>query len=87
MYFCKAQLTAGFILFCRQKRIRKAPAISTRWIHEKGATRPFQTPKKKSKHKNASRFAKRIFVLLQFAAAQQMLRYLIQERLLFCTTP
>ena len=57
------------------------------WTHEKGATRPFQTPKKKSKHKNASRFAKRIFVLLQFAAAQQMLRYLIQERLLFCTTP
>ena len=30
-------------------------------IHEKGATRPFQTPKGLSKPKNASRFAKRIF--------------------------
>ena len=28
---------------------------------KKGAARPFQTPKEKSKHKNASRFAKRIF--------------------------
>ena len=45
-----------------QKRTRKAPAISTRWIHEKGAARPFQTPKELSKHKNASRFAKRIFL-------------------------
>ena len=27
-------------------------------IHEKGATRPFQTPKEKSKRKKASRFAK-----------------------------
>ena len=47
--------------FACQKRTRKAPAISTRWIHEKGAARPFQTPKELSKHKNASRFAKRIF--------------------------
>ena len=47
--------------FACQKRTRKAPAISTRWIHEKGATRPFQTPKELSKPKNASRFAKRIF--------------------------
>ena len=31
-------------------------------IHEKGATRPFQTPKGLSKPKNASRFAKRIFL-------------------------
>ena len=31
------------------------------WIHEKGAARPFQTPKELSKPKNASRFAKRIF--------------------------
>ena len=30
--------------------------------HEKGAARPFQTPKGKSKWKNASRFAKRIFL-------------------------
>ena len=47
--------------FACQKRTRKAPAISTRGRHEKGAARPFQTPKEKSKHKNASRFAKRIF--------------------------
>ena len=49
------------VLFCWQKRTRKPPAISTRWIHEKGAARPFQTPKELSKPKNASRFAKRIF--------------------------
>ena len=47
--------------FACQKRTRKAPAISTRWIHEKGAARPFQTPKERSKRKKASRFAKRIF--------------------------
>ena len=51
------------VLFCWQKRTRKPPAISTRWIHEKGATRPFQTPKKKSKRKKASRFAKRFFLV------------------------
>jgi hypothetical protein len=49
------------VLFCWQKRTRKPPAISTRWTHEKGAARPFQTPKELSKPKNASRFAKRIF--------------------------
>ena len=48
--------------FACQKRTRKAPAISTRWTHEKGAARPFQTPKELSKPKNASRFAKRIFL-------------------------
>ena len=47
--------------FACQKRTRKAPAISTRGRHEKGAARPFQTPKELSKPKNASRFAKRIF--------------------------
>ena len=52
--------------FCCQKRTRKAPAISTRWIHEKGAARPFQTPKGKSKWKNASRFAKRIFFCFSY---------------------
>ena len=56
--FC---IGAKFSFAC-QKRTRKAPAISTRWIHEKGAARPFQTPKGKSKPKNASRFAKRIFL-------------------------
>ena len=50
-----------YVLFCCQKRTRKPPAISTRWIHEKGAARPFQTPKEKSKRKKASRFAKRFF--------------------------
>ena len=55
---CYARLMFSFAC---QKRTRKAPAISTRWIHEKGAARPFQTPKEMSKHKNASRFAKRIF--------------------------
>ena len=55
--FC---IGATFSFAC-QKRTRKAPAISTRWIHEKGAARPFQTPKELSKPKNASRFAKRIF--------------------------
>ena len=29
------------VLFWWQKRTRKPPAISTRWIHEKGAARPF----------------------------------------------
>jgi len=54
-------LSSGYVLFCWQKRTRKPPAISTRWTHEKGAARPFQTPKELSKPKNASRFAKRIF--------------------------
>ena len=36
----------------------KCPLLSRRGRHEKGATRPFQTPKGKSKWKNASRFAK-----------------------------
>ena len=39
----------------------KHPLLSRRGRHEKGAARPFQTPKKLSKPKNASRFAKRIF--------------------------
>ena len=57
----RARLRGVKFSFACQKRTRKAPAISTRWIHEKGAARPFQTPKELSKHKNASRFAKRIF--------------------------
>ena len=39
----------------------KHPLLSRRGRHEKGAARPFQTPKELSKPKNASRFAKRIF--------------------------
>ena len=57
--FC---IGAKFSFAC-QKRTRKPPAISTRWIHEKGAARPFQTPKEKSKRKKASRFAKRFFLV------------------------
>ena len=45
------------------KENQKSTAISTRWIHEKGAARPFQTPKEKSKRKKASRFAKRFFLV------------------------
>ncbi|MFR8409785.1 MAG: hypothetical protein ACLVA8_10105, partial [Faecalibacterium prausnitzii] len=56
-------LSSGYVLFCWQKRTRKPPAISTRWTHEKGAARPFQTPKEKSKRKKASRFAKRFFLV------------------------
>ena len=55
-----------YVLFWCQKRTRKSPAISTRWIHEKGAARPFQTPKELSKPKNASRFAKRIFLCFSY---------------------
>ena len=57
----RARLRGVKFSFACQKRTRKPPAISTRWIHEKGAARPFQTPKGLSKPKNASRFAKRIF--------------------------
>ena len=55
-------LPPGFVLFWLQKRTRKQPAISTRWIHEKGAARPFQTPKRKSGRKKSSRFAQRFFL-------------------------
>ena len=41
----RARLRGVKFSFACQKRTRKAPAISTRWIHEKGAARPFQTPK------------------------------------------
>ena len=58
----RARLREVKFSFACQKRTRKPPAISTRWIHEKGAARPFQTPKGLSKPKNASRFAKRIFL-------------------------
>ena len=40
----------------------KHPLLPRRGRHGKGAARPFQTPKEKSKWKNASRFAKRIFL-------------------------
>ena len=46
----RARLREAKFSFACQKRTRKAPAISTRWTHEKGAARPFQTPKGESKH-------------------------------------
>ena len=54
---------AGLSSLLRAKREpEKHPLLSRRGRHEKGAARPFQTPKEKSKWKNASRFAKRIFL-------------------------
>ena len=50
---------AGLSSLLRAKREpEKHPLLSRRGRHEKGAARPFQTPKEKSKWKNASRFAK-----------------------------
>ena len=52
----------GLSSLLRAKREpEKHPLLSKRGRHEKGAARPFQTPKELSKPKNASRFAKRIF--------------------------
>ena len=52
----------GLSSLLRAKREpEKHPLLSRRGRHEKGAARPFQTPKELSKPKNASRFAKRIF--------------------------
>ena len=67
--------------FACQKRTRKAPAISTRWIHEKGAARPFQTPKGLSKRKKASRCAK------TGCGAQRPLRALSGTRVLLTAAP
>ena len=54
---------AGLSSLLRAKREpEKHPLLSRRGRHEKGAARPFQTPKELSKPKNASRFAKRIFL-------------------------
>jgi hypothetical protein len=63
---CAGQIAFSLRLmfsFACQKRTRKAPAISTRWIHEKGAARPFQTPKELSKRKKAGRCAKSFFLV------------------------
>ena len=54
----------GLSSLLRAKREpEKHPLLSRRGRHEKGATRPFQTPKEKSKRKKASRFAKRFFLV------------------------
>ena len=50
-------------------------------IHEKGAARPFQTPKGKSKRKKASRFAK------TGCGAQRPLRALSGTRVLLTAAP
>ena len=55
---------AGLSSLLRTKREpEKCPLLSRRGRHEKGAARPFQTPKGKSKRKKASRFAKRFFLV------------------------
>ena len=49
---------AGLSSLLRAKREpEKHPLLSKRGRHEKGAARPFQTPKGLSKRKKASRFA------------------------------
>ena len=54
----------GLSSLLRAKREpEKHPLLSKRGRHEKGAARPFQTPKEKSKRKKASRFAKRFFLV------------------------
>ena len=55
---------AGLSSLLRAKREpEKHPLLSRRGRHEKGAARPFQTPKEKSKRKKASRCAKRFFLV------------------------
>ena len=55
---------AGLSSLLRAKREpEKHPLLPRRGRHGKGAARPFQTPKEKSKRKKASRFAKRFFLV------------------------
>ena len=55
---------AGLSSLLRAKREpEKHPLLSRRGRHEKGAARPFQTPKELSKRKKASRCAKRFFLV------------------------
>ena len=60
--FCKMHRRRVCSLLRAKREPEKHPLLSKRGRHEKGAARPFQTPKEKSKWKNASRFAKRIFL-------------------------
>ena len=46
-----------------KRESEKHPLLSRRGRHEKGAARPFQTPKELSKRKKASRCAKRFFLV------------------------
>ena len=60
----KIAFALGLSSLLRTKREpEKCPLLSRRGRHEKGAARPFQTPKGKSKRKKASRFAKRFFLV------------------------
>ena len=65
MRACGAGVERGYArlssLLRAKREPEKHPLLSRRGRHEKGAARPFQTPKELSKPKNASRFAKRIF--------------------------
>ena len=55
---------AGLSSLLRAKREpEKHPLLSRRGRHEKGAARPFQTPKEKSKRKKAGRCAKSFFLV------------------------
>ena len=72
----------GLSSLLRAKREpEKHPLLSRRGRHEKGAARPFQTPKEKSKHKNASRCAK------TGCGAQRPLRALSGTRVLLTAAP
>ena len=71
-------------LSCRQSGLRSKCRVfsaARTGIHEKGAARPFQTPKGKSKWKNASRFAK------TGCGAQRPLRALSGTRVLLTAAP
>ena len=72
MLYWDVDLSETNVLFWWQKRTRKPPAISTRWIHEKGATRPFQTPKEKSKRKKLAASLNAFFSFLQFTASPKI---------------
>ena len=58
-----------------------------RWTHEKGAARPFQTPKELSKPKNASRFAKRIFCASPIYGSAEDFTYLLDVTVSRDVTP
>ena len=71
-------------LSCRQSGLRSKCRVfsaARTGTHEKGAARPFQTPKGKSKRKKASRFAK------TGCGAQRPLRALSGTRVLLTAAP
>ena len=63
MPFCKKHRRRVRSLLCAKREPEKHPLLSRRGRHEKGAARPFQTPKERSKRKKASRCAKRFFLV------------------------